>query len=84
MSRKALIEALQRYRQLPWSFEEEHESVERILFLLKSVPDCFRRECVLGHVTGSGWLIDPTEKCVALTHHRKLGLVASIWRARGW
>ena len=74
MSRKALSEALERYAHQPWSTPEEQESLGRILFLLKSVPDCFRRECVLGHVTGSGWLLDPTEKYVALTHHRKLGL----------
>lgn len=34
---------------------------------------CFERSLVRGHVTGSAWLLSPDEKCVLLTHHKKLG-----------
>jgi 8-oxo-dGTP pyrophosphatase MutT (NUDIX family) len=34
--------------------------------------DCLERTCLLGHLTGSAWLIDGTGQRVLLTHHRKL------------
>ncbi|RFS13858.1 NUDIX hydrolase [Emticicia sp. C21] len=35
-------------------------------------PNCFDRELLIGHVTGSAWIVDNSGKFVLLTHHRKL------------
>lgn len=36
-------------------------------------PECAERSLVVGHLTGSAWIVDPTRRHVLLTHHRKLG-----------
>ena len=35
-------------------------------------PDCLRRTCIPGHLTGSAWIVSPDRSGVLLTHHRKL------------
>ena len=35
-------------------------------------PECLRRSCVPGHLTGSAWVVSPDRRRVLLTHHRKL------------
>lgn len=39
---------------------------------LASHPDVFQREHVVGHFTGSAWLVSADGQRVLLTHHRKL------------
>jgi 8-oxo-dGTP pyrophosphatase MutT (NUDIX family) len=34
--------------------------------------DCFERSLLIGHITGSSWLIDYARTSALLTHHRKL------------
>lgn len=34
--------------------------------------DCFERELLIGHVTGSAWIVSRDRKRTLLTHHRKL------------
>ena len=36
--------------------------------------DCFQRELLEGHVTGSAWILDHSREHCLLTHHKKLGL----------
>lgn len=43
------------------------------LAFLDSSPDVFRREHLVGHFTGSAWLVSGDGERVLLTHHRKLG-----------
>ncbi len=34
--------------------------------------DCFKRSLLIGHITGSAWVVDRGRGMVLLTHHRKL------------
>ncbi len=40
---------------------------------MREYPDCFERTLLVGHVTASAWILDPTRTKVLLTHHKKLG-----------
>ncbi|HBK18518.1 MAG: NUDIX domain-containing protein [OM182 bacterium] len=71
MHRSKLRSALMRYQE---NHPDEGETVSRFMALLKQ-DNCFRRDCWLGHVTGSAWLVDPKGERLLLTHHRKL----KIW-----
>ena len=53
-------------------YPEEQSVGQKFLDLLTLYPDCFERNCKFGHITGSAWLVDPDEKSVLLTHHKKL------------
>ena len=53
-------------------YPEERTVGQKFLELLTEYPDCFERNCEFGHITGSAWLVDPDEKNVLLTHHKKL------------
>ena len=46
--------------------------LEATLHFVQTEPDCLRRECVSGHLTGSAWVVSPDRAKVLLTHHRKL------------
>jgi 8-oxo-dGTP pyrophosphatase MutT (NUDIX family) len=35
-------------------------------------PDCFERSLLVGHITGSAWVVSPDRQQVLLIHHRKL------------
>lgn len=61
--------ALQRFSASP----DEASAPATFLAFLDSSPDVFRREHVVGHFTGSAWLVSGDGERVLLTHHRKLG-----------
>ena len=42
------------------------------LAFVTAQPDCLRRTCVPGHLTGSAWIVSPDRTRGLLTHHRKL------------
>jgi len=42
------------------------------IHFVETQPDCLRRSCAPGHLTGSAWIVDPTRTRTLLTHHRKL------------
>ena len=44
----------------------------QIIRFVEEHDDCFERSCLLGHLTGSAWVVDPARERVVLTHHRKL------------
>ena len=70
MGRRALLEMLDRYREI---HPEEATCVERFHGFVSSHPDCFQRSCQPGHVTASAWIVSPDRSQFLLTHHRKLG-----------
>ena len=67
--RQALLELLARHRTFD---DREEQSLARIHDFVRSNPRCFERSLATGHVTGSGWLLDPAGTAVLLTQHRKL------------
>ena len=71
MQRRKLLEALGRYAK---RYPEEQSTVDRFLALLNNHANCFDRDCWEGHITGSAWLLDPSQSRLLLTHHRKLDM----------
>ena len=45
---------------------------EQITKFIQENPDCFERSLLIGHVTGSAWIVDKSRQFTLLTHHRKL------------
>jgi 8-oxo-dGTP pyrophosphatase MutT (NUDIX family) len=45
---------------------------EATIAFVEQYPDCFDRTLLIGHVTGSAWVVSPDRKQVVLIHHRKL------------
>ncbi|MDB6126448.1 MAG: hydrolase [Verrucomicrobia bacterium] len=45
---------------------------EATIQFVENYADCLLRSQVLGHVTGSAWIVDSTRTRTLLTHHRKL------------
>jgi len=69
MHRQWLLEKLADYRQ---GFPGEAAVVDRFEVFITAHRDCFYRECVPGHITGSAWVLDRRRERTLLTHHRKL------------
>lgn len=46
--------------------------VDRTVEFIKSHDNCFDRSLLIGHVTGSAWIINPTRTHALLIHHKKL------------
>jgi 8-oxo-dGTP pyrophosphatase MutT (NUDIX family) len=46
---------------------------DRLVAFVARHPDAFERTLLIGHVTASAWIVDPTRTRALLTHHRKLG-----------
>lgn len=53
------------------SYTEEVNFLQRFNHLLQH-PDAFQRYHLPGHITGSAWIVDPTELTALLVHHAKL------------
>lgn len=70
MSRSQFLKLLEEYSPLD---EADRNTKERFLDFVRSEPQCFQRSLVVGHVTGSAFLVDKEEKRLLLTHHKKLG-----------
>jgi len=71
MHRQPLLRAIRRYAQ---HHSGEEEVITRFIDFIESEPDCFRRELLCGHLTGSAWILNRTGDHVLLTHHRKLDI----------
>ena len=70
MHRQAIIQLLTNY-------EKEYPGLTVTKNFRQFVEDqenCFERSLEVGHVTGSAWIVDPSQKKVLLVHHKKLGL----------
>lgn len=69
MHRKSIIDLLKNY-----SLRHPTENIvcEAFIDFVNQHQDCFERSLLIGHVTGSAWIIDVAKKSALLTHHRKL------------
>jgi len=45
---------------------------QHLITFIQDNPDCFKRSLEIGHVTGSGWIINQHYDHALLTHHGKL------------
>lgn len=52
--------------------EEEAGMRLRLVEFVGAYENCFERSLLIGHVTGSAWIVDLDRTHVLLTHHRKL------------
>ncbi|XOV90385.1 MAG: NUDIX hydrolase [Pseudomonadota bacterium] len=71
MHRQAILSLFDTYEA---RYPQESETVARIRTFVQSDPRCFFRELLVGHVTGSAWIVDATGTRALLTHHRKLNI----------
>ena len=69
MSTGKLIDLLSEYLS---SWPQEASTVSAYMTFVQSHDDCFERTLLVGHVTGSAWLVNAAGTHVLLTHHRKL------------
>jgi 8-oxo-dGTP pyrophosphatase MutT (NUDIX family) len=69
MHRQTLLSLLKAYT--PADANEQAMWQETLLFV-QDQPDCFQRTLLIGHITGSAWLVSPDRQQVVLIHHRKL------------
>lgn len=68
--RTRLLDLLSRYQPQDSC---DRETRDRFVYFIEQHEDCFSRDLLIGHVTGSSWLLDPSKSRVLFTHHRKLG-----------
>lgn len=52
--------------------ETEKDMLIGMVEFIKTNPDCFKRELLKGHITGSSWIVDIRNGKTLLTHHAKL------------
>lgn len=71
MHRFHLLQALAQYSR---RYPEESTCIKRFASFVQTYADCFERSLLLGHVTGSAWLVNESGTHVLLTHHRKLNI----------
>jgi len=71
MHRQKILTLFKSYRV---RFPEERQTVDRITTFVEANENCFSRELLTGHITGSAWILDATGDRALLTHHRKLNI----------
>lgn len=69
MHRQPLLNLLRQH--IPVDSTEQAMTSATITFV-EQHPDCFERSLLVGHVTGSAWIVSPNRDYVVLIHHRKL------------
>ena len=69
MYRQGLLAALDGYAL---RYPDERAQVERFSDFINNNVNCFERSSVVGHVTGSAWVIDGLHQRCLLTNHKKL------------
>lgn len=69
MHRERLIALLQEHTPADAT---EHAMTQATIEFVSTHPDCFDRSLLIGHVTGSAWIVSPDRQQVLLIHHRKL------------
>jgi len=68
--RRSLLDLLAAHRP---SCPDESEALGAITEFVAANRDCFERSLLVGHVTGSAWVVDHDRSSVVLLHHGKLG-----------
>lgn len=69
MHRQELLRLLDQHQP---RFLDEAGFVRRAIAFVEQHPDCFERELLPTHVTGSAWVVNPDFSHVLMLHHRKL------------
>ena len=69
MQRNSLLQSLENYQP---STQEETLFKEQMIDFVQANPACFERSLLIGHITGSAWIVDKSRQFTLLTHHRKL------------
>lgn len=69
MSRESLLFLLQNYAAA--DPHEKQMAADTIAFI-RNYEDCFERSLLCGHVTASGWVVNPEMTHTLLIHHVKL------------
>ena len=69
MHRKILLDLLEKHSPID---ENELKMRNETIEFVKTNEDCFRRELLIGHVTGSAWIVNYARTHVLMMHHRKL------------
>jgi hypothetical protein len=69
LHRENLITKLKNYS--PESEDEKRFRASFLLFINENT-DCFERTLLIGHITGSAWIINKERNKALLTHHKKL------------
>ena len=71
MNRLELLAQL--HAHLPFD-EHERSMTERLSAFVEAHDNFHARELLVGHLTGSAWVVDRERQHALLTHHRKLNL----------
>ena len=53
-------------------YPNEYVTINAMIKFLNTYPDCFERNNLFGHFTGSAWIVDDTHNWILMTHHRQL------------
>ena len=69
MHRRSLLELLDAHKPFD---ETEAAMLKRIHEFVNQQPQCFQRSLLIGHVTGSAWVISESGTRALLLHHAKL------------
>lgn len=69
MQREYLQNLLEKYTGID---ADEEQMRQRMLKFVTQNKDCFKRELVIGHITGSAWIVNPARTKTLMLHHRKL------------
>lgn len=69
MNRSHLIEQLENYQSFDLQEEDMRARMEKFV---KQYENCFERSLLIGHVTGSAWVVNQKRTKVLLIHHAKL------------
>jgi ADP-ribose pyrophosphatase YjhB (NUDIX family) len=71
MNRQQLIEQLHAHQP---SDDHERTMRDRVIAFVHAHENCASRSLLVGHLTGSAWVINTEGTHALLTHHRKLNL----------
>ncbi|GAB3956988.1 NUDIX hydrolase [Spirosoma harenae] len=69
MYRQPLLQLLRQHTPVD---SNEKAMTEATINFVEMHPDCFDRSLLIGHITGSAWILSPDRQQTLLIHHRKL------------
>ena len=69
MHRNPLLQLLKNHQP---STPEETQFTQQTIEFVQQNPECFERSLLIGHITGSAWIVDKSRQFTLLTHHKKL------------
>lgn len=69
MHRKILLDLLEKHSPID---DNELKMRNETIEFVKTNEECFKRELLIGHVTGSAWIVNAARTHVLMMHHRKL------------